>query len=406
MNKKSTFSLLTAMLVFGWALAQNGYQLPNPGFEQWDGGETSEPTHWNTFSSCDGSFAGLASNNHHYRRGGHRPGGNGDYYLTIYTQSILGIKANGNMTTGRVHAGAMSANSSENYNYTQRSNSDHNQPFTATPDSLYVWVSFYAESNSSIAQVTAIIHGDSDYRSPNDDGDPTQYKAIALARTTRTTTSASSMQWKQLQVPFKYLGSADAHYMLINMTTNSEPGAGAANDSLSIDDIEFIYSAWLTDLKYKGNTIAGFEKGKLHYEIHVDDINNVTPADIAFTTEVNDASANVEVLQLDCDTAVEIEVTVTAEDGTTQKVYTILATTSNYVSVIAPEKVAFDLYPNPASNKVEIVGNTAIRIIDMQGRVVMSHNIDGRKCIDISSVATGLYVVQDENGNVKKLFKQ
>ena len=34
------------------------YQLPNPGFEQWDGGTTSEPTHWNSFATSDGTFSG------------------------------------------------------------------------------------------------------------------------------------------------------------------------------------------------------------------------------------------------------------------------------------------------------------------------------------------------------------
>lgn len=140
----------------------------------------------------------MASSPHHYRRNGHRPGGDGSHYLTIYTKSVLFAKANGNMTTGCIHVGAATTNSNENYNYTDRSRSAHCQPFTATPDSLYVWVSFYAASSSSQAQITAILHGVSDFKSPNQVGQTGLYS-----------------------------GTAEPHYMLVNMTTNRNPGEGA-----------------------------------------------------------------------------------------------------------------------------------------------------------------------------------
>lgn len=403
--KKYTFLFFAVMSLAGWSAAQTVFQLPNPGFEQWDGDEESEPTHWNTFSTSDGTYASLASSNHHYRVSGHRPGGSGNYYLTIYTKSIIGYKANGNMTTGRVHVGSTSVTSSDNYNYTQRSNSNHCRPFTATPDSMYVWVSFFAGSSSSAAQVTAIIHGDSDYKSPNDDGTPSRYKGIAIARTTRTTSSSSDLQWKQIKVPFKYVGSSSANYILVNMTTNYLPGQGDADDALSVDDIEFIYSAWLTDLKFRGTTLPGFRKAIFYYVLHVDDINSLSPSDISYNTEVNDASVNVEVLQTDSDTAAEIEVTVTAEDGTTQKVYTIMATTSDYVSVQTPEIETFSVYPNPAKKTVTIEGNTTVDILDIQGRVVMNHKVDGRTSIDISGLPRGVYFVRNTNGAIKKIVK-
>ena len=394
------FSLL---FVCGIVSSQTVYQLPNPGFEQWDGGVESEPTHWNTFSSSDGSYSYLASSNHHYRRNGHRPGGDGNYFLTIYTKSIMGIKANGNMTTGRVHAGSMSATSSDNYNYTQRNNSDHCQPFTATPDSLYVWVSFYAEDADSKAQITAIIHGDSDFQSPNNDDNASLYKAIATVRTKRTTSSASQMTWKQLKVPFNYTGNSEASYILVNMTTNYQPGEGNKNDSLSVDDIEFIYSAWLSDLKFRGTTVDGFSKGRFDYTIHVDDINLLSTNDISYSTEVDDATVDVEVLQLDCDTAAELVVTVTAEDGITQKIYTILATTSLYVPILEAKEETFKIYPNPASDMIVIEGNAEVSVVDMLGRVVLSRKVQGNMNIDISGLPSGLYLVRDDKGNVKKI---
>ena len=207
--------------------AQNNYQLPNNGFESWDGSANdAEPTHWNSFATCDGSWSSLASSTHHYHRHGSRLGGTGSHYLTIYTQSILGIKANGNLTTGRIHAGSLSASSSDNYNYTERSNADHSYPFTATPDSMYVWVSFYAGSGNSVAQVEAVLHGNSDFKAPNDVSNTSLYKGRAVAEFTRTTTSDSQMQWQLMKVPFVYNGTSTANYMLVNMTTNKNPGEG------------------------------------------------------------------------------------------------------------------------------------------------------------------------------------
>ena len=205
MKQKVIFFVLLAIgtSIIATLNAQTNYQLLNNGFESWEStSNTSEPTHWNSFGTSDGAFSMLASSTHHYRRDGHRPGGAGAYYLTLYTESYFGIKANGNMTTGRVHAGAMSATSEENYNYTERSNSEHSQPFVSTPDSMYVWVSYYAESGESEAQVEVILHGDNDFRAPNDLGNSSLYKARATARTTRTTSSAYEMQWQQLKVPF------------------------------------------------------------------------------------------------------------------------------------------------------------------------------------------------------------
>lgn len=399
---KLTSILLVGIALCGSAVAQNIYHLPNPGFEQWDGGDESEPTHWNTFSSSDGTYASLASANHHYRVNGHRPGGEGSYFLTIYTKSIVGVKANGNMTTGRIHAGAMSATSSDNYNYTQRSNSEHCQPFTGTPDSMYVWISYYAASASSQAQITAIIHGDSDYKSPNDDGSPSKYKGIAIARTVRTTSSSSQLQWKQMQVPFRYVGSSEARYMLLNITNNYLAGQGDVNDALSVDDIEFIYSAWLTNIKVKGTSIEGFNKSRLNYAVHVDDINTLSPSDIAYSTEVDDATVEVEIMPLDCDTAVDVVLTVTAEDGTTQKHYKVLATTGYPVAVEAAEERTFKVYPNPASETVTVEGEGEIEIVDIAGRTVVRSECHGATQIDISQLPKGVYYVKNNKAKIVK----
>ncbi len=395
--------LFVVLLVAG-ICCQAQYQLDNPGFEQWDGSSsTSEPAHWNSFATSDGTYASLASSPHHYHRTGGRPGTAGSSYLTIYTKSIVGIKANGNMTTGRIHAGAMSASSSDNYNYTQRSNSNHCQPFSGTPDSMYVWVSFYAASAGSQAQVSAILHGDNDFRSPNHESTPSLYCGKAVARFNRTTSSANSMQWQLVKMPFVYDGTSSASYMLVNITTNTTPGGGDANDSLSVDDIEFIYSAWLSGITVGGVPVEGFDKGMLDYSMHVEDLD----VEVNAVTEVSDATMAFGRQVVD-DTTVLVTIDVTAEDNVTLRHYNVTLTTGTpAVGIDSPSasSVRLAVYPNPATEEVTVEAYGTVEVCDLQGRVLYRRQVCGMERISLAALPAGVYVVRC-NGVTTKVSKR
>ena len=387
------------------------YQLPNPGFEEWDGGTTSEPTHWNSFASADGTFSSLASSPHHYRRNGGRPGTEGSYYLTIYSTSIIGIVANGNMTTGRIHAGSMSAADEENYNYTQRSNASHCQPFTGTPDSLYVWVSFYAASVDSKAQVSAIIHGDNDFKSPNHEEDVDRYCGKAIGRFSRTSDSPSQPQWTLVQIPFEYSGNSAPRYLLLSLASNAVPGSGSGNDSLSIDDIQFVYSAWLTGVSIDGHAVKYFRKNKLDYTVHVDDPALLNPTVITATTEVDDATVVTAVEPLD-DTSSRVTLTVTAEDSVTVHTYTLTLTTGNPEGAFplaihpADPSAAFSLFPNPASDLIHLEGladGTLVALYDLSGRLLTDFGVhNAHSDIYIGNLTPGTYLLRC--GNTTRRF--
>ena len=387
--------------------AQNNYQLPNNGFESWDGSANdAEPTHWNSFATCDGSWSSLASSTHHYHRHGSRPGGTGSHYLTIYTQSILGIKANGNMTTGRIHAGSLSASSSDNYNYTERSNADHSCPFTATPDSMYVWVSFYAGSGNSVAQVEAVLHGNSDFKAPNDVSNTSLYKGRAVAEFTRTTTSDSQMQWQLMKVPFVYNGTSTANYMLVNMTTNKNPGEGDGYDSLSVDDIEFIYSAWLTSIKVNGEAVEGFQKDNFYYSVSVEDMDALQSAVVEGVTEVSDATVSVS-RETISDTSVRVTLTVKAEDSVTVREYHVVLSTAMPVVSIADvqQEEALRVYPNPVENVLNVKADGRVMVCDVTGRVVKEAKSCGSVQLDLGSLPAGVYFVRN-GGKSVKIIKQ
>ena len=322
MKRHSILLLVFSFYLLVSPLAQAQYQLYNPGFESWEGTSlTSRPSHWSSFPQSDGNYAALASTAQHYHRYGGRPGTSGSSFLTIYTRSVLGIKANGIMTTGQIHAGSTSASSSDNYNYTHRG-SAYCHSFSGTPDSMYVWVSFYASSSSSTAIVKAYIHGDNDFRSPNDESDASKYKGKAITTFTRTTSSSSSRQWVQKKVPFTYTGTSSVNYILMSLSTNSTPGGGAAQDSLSVDDFEFIYSAWLDNISINWDSIPTFQRGTLHYTDTVDTYDLLCSTTIQFSPQASDATVTVDTLWLN-DSTRQFILHVVAEDNVTTRDYTV-----------------------------------------------------------------------------------
>lgn len=249
MNKffKSGLSImLFSMLGFN-LFSQNGTQFDNPGFEQWTTRETTEinePIHWHAGGTATGLFAGLLSSQIE-PSDQIRPGSNGNKSVRIYPTSVFGITANGNMTNGRMNAASMSATGSDNYNYTQRSESAYNTPISVVPDSLVVWVCFRSESSTQKAQLRAAIHGDADYMFRADGTEEPANMLVASARHTFTRTSPANgdFQWTRISVPFVKDGPCnDPHYILFTITTNENPGEGSANDDLYIDDIELVYN--------------------------------------------------------------------------------------------------------------------------------------------------------------------
>lgn len=374
--------------------ARGQYQLENSGFEQWDGDNTSEPAHWNTFGSSDGSYSGLASSNHHYRRAGGRPGSGGSYYLTIYTRSMMGVKANGNMTTGRIHVGALSATSADNYNYTQRSNDAFSQAFTATPDSLRVWVSYYAADAASEASVEAFIHGDCDFRTPNDAGDKSLYWGHARVAVTRTTSSATSPVWQQVTVPFVYDGNATPAYVIANLTSNTEPGAGSAGDSLMVDDLEFVYSNWLSSIWINGHKLHQFEKDRTSYYYHVDDASLLTPGVLFAKAEVGDATVTYS-YDTPNDTTLQGMITVRAEDGS-ERTYEVTLTTGpadETLAVTVPDEGPAMALPNPVGEWLLLRGNGRAVLTDLSGREVMSGMVAGSATWKVGNLRSGIYLL-------------
>ncbi len=242
-----------AVLLSGAALAQNRPQINNGDFETWtfDGGNL--PNYFNSFQTADGTWSGTAyssSNRQVQRSSDTRPGSTGSFSCSIWSRKVWGVNAQGNLTTGRVHAGGTSATSNKNYNYSDRDGSNTRNgftnpcamPFTGRPDSLVVWVKFVpngTDSKHPYAKVTATIHDDFDYIDGYENTSPQSH----VVATAINMTIARTDSWKRLSIPFRYTNNgAQPRYILLSAATNAYPGGGNENDYLYLDDITLVYN--------------------------------------------------------------------------------------------------------------------------------------------------------------------
>ena len=233
------------------------YQIPNADFENW--AADNEPGNgWNSFASAGGDWAWAASMSPAPEK---VEGYNGGNAVLLKSTSILGAKANGNLTTGRINMGSMTPADAANYNFTDLSDGAHNWLFAGTPDSVECYAKF-TSGGSENGRGQFILHDEYAYRDPetsNEEG----YEAhkIALA----SILIPECEEWTRFSAPFEYTGTeADEQYMLASFTTNPVPG-GSANDELIIDDVRFIYNSELASLTYDGQDI--FVAGQANYVV-------------------------------------------------------------------------------------------------------------------------------------------
>lgn len=252
--KKSIIAILFLAVCIA-AYAQNDTpQIPNGDFETWTFDGANLPNNWNSFQTADGSLAakGYNSKNRQVQRSTDvRPGTTGNYSCKIWAREInlviVKIIAQGNLTSGRVHAGKASATAEENYNYSDTDGSTTNSGvtnpcamrFTGRPDSLVAWVKFSPKEAGSKAMFNAYIHDNCDFIK----GYAKQTASSHIVASVDYEIASTYGEWKRISLPFKYGTNNDPQYILINIATNTVPGKGAENDALWVDDIEMIYNS-------------------------------------------------------------------------------------------------------------------------------------------------------------------
>lgn len=276
MKKQFTKSLFLAMTFIAFGMVkmyaqEEKYQLRNSNFDEpfvtapGSGSTGTEPQFWHSFNSCTGSLASTARTTAQLSQSTDTRNGVG-YSARINARLVLIVVANGNLTTGRVNAGNMTASNPANHNFTDPNDDNFNEPWTATPDSMRFWAKYTTVNAGQYARMSTYIHDDFRFTDPLAGNANSADNIVGFAE---CEWQRGDQGWHQYTVPFDYasythLGKSPK-YILVTFSTKREPGGGDRNDALLIDDIEMVYSAWLTDLKVNGQTIAGFEKGLLTY---------------------------------------------------------------------------------------------------------------------------------------------
>lgn len=344
-----------------------GYQIGNAGFENFhtasvtnpysssDVVTSDEPDNWHSFMSAtnDGLAAVLAwmatNTPHTFISDVTRPGSKGTHSVLITSTSILGIVANGTITTGRLNAGSATAADKANHSWCDLSSTDtdaNGDPFytelSGLPDSVSVWVKFKQKSPSSeypYATISAAITDGTYYQDPEDK----EYTNV-IARAKNNTIESLDGAWQKVTVPFNYeIDSNEAFdsslmdgrkVLLVTISTNAEPGKGSI-DSLNVDDIELIYGCKLNDIKLKGESIVALEDGVFNYEASVNSDTEITSDDITVTSSSKGARITKSVTTVENSNDVKVVVTVTTADLKESNTYTFVLSNTSGISSVA-----------------------------------------------------------------------
>ncbi len=264
-----------------------GYQMPNPSFELWHPSDEThvEPDGWHSFETATGALAAFGG--HHLTKS--KNAHTGESCARIYSSSILGIVANGTMTTGRLNADAMIATDPANNAYLDTSMPELDGagkpfyiPLYSRPDSIAVWVRFRQGSvnpEHPYANISAVITDGTYYQDPED---KVYTNVVAKAKNDKIATTDG--EWVRVTAPFVYTENAvEPKAILVTISTNADAGQGSDGDEVLVDDIELIYNAKVTGLKIKGQDVPGFSPDVFEYEMELEQ--GVTTEDIEVVVE-------------------------------------------------------------------------------------------------------------------------
>lgn len=235
--KKITF------VIFGFVSLsfQAQTQIGNGNMEQWENvaAPTEEPNNWNSFKTGTGPFSGFA-NKQVERSSNIRAGATGMYCARIWSTSVLGIVANGNLTLGRINLGSATPANAANYNFSQIADTLFSEPCSLIPDSLVFWAKYTPTGAGQNARVHTLVHDNYETRDPIDAN--SQSHILATAELNYPSTNG---EWMRFSVPFVATANTGLipAFILTTFTTNSTPGGGANNDEVLIDDISLIYNS-------------------------------------------------------------------------------------------------------------------------------------------------------------------
>ena len=255
-------------------IAAGKTQIGNGDFEDWSNVTSSNhaPNNWNSFETATGGLASAANAVKVAMIEGGRPGSDGLYCADIFSNSVYGVVAQGNLTLGCINAGNMSAAHADNHNYSNTGDPAKSETIFKVPSAMKVWVKFVPGSTNTsypYARISATVHDKYNYITYGQASDDTnENKAHAIAQAER---NFLACEWTELTIPFEPTGNTTdgQKYIIVNFTTNAEPGKGQLGDHLYIDDIELVYPEPVVYNKYISVAVNGIHAEPVEAPIEV-----------------------------------------------------------------------------------------------------------------------------------------
>ena len=338
----------------------NHFQLPNSDFEDWNSNYNNEPNRWHGFKSAGGTFASTSANIASLGSSDDvRPGASG-HSAVITAGSIFGIVANGTMTNGKLMAGSYDATSYDNHAEMDKANGtdDFYMSLYAKPDKFNVWLK-YTQGSANVnnkASVSVKTFDGTYYQEPSDPATPYTNLSGSIVGG-----PIAACDWTHFSFDFDYdsyaANGANTEAIFVTFSTNGNPGSGSKNDAVYIDDIELVYLGSMTDLRYQGTTIAGWDPAVTVYNIEMAGEPNLDDFD---ATIEGVAAVLTKTMEQNADGSYRIAISVVSADLQNAACYIINVTA-------------------PAGKKGDVDDNGTVNINDVTALInyLLSHNSEG-----------------------------
>lgn len=240
-----------AFCLFGLSLlGLTQQQIENGNFENWENQGTAEeePVNWSSLKTADalaGTAPSVLSND---------TGRNGGNCARLIVKEVFGIKANGIMTNGRVHADFIPSNG---YVFTDPNDTQWHTSFSSRPDSVVGWYK-YEPQNGDKGKIEIVLHVNQGSLPFNG----TENNMIARAKFEFTSQQTT---WKRFSKAFNYYNQQTSEYILTTIasgdSTISETGS-----TLWIDDISLVYNTSNVEEHKDEITSVNASEGYLHFK--------------------------------------------------------------------------------------------------------------------------------------------
>ena len=263
----------------------NHFQLPNSDMEAWTN-SNGEPDRWHGFKTASGSYASISAGLVSLEQSDDVRVGADGHSAVMTAGGVFSSIANGTMTNGRLNAGSMFADNTANHAEMDKSKGtdEYYMPLYAKPDKFNVWLKCTNSNPDHKASVSVKTFDGTYYQEPVDKEYTNLSGSIVGGQ-------ISVCDWTQYSFPFDYdsyaANNAASEAIFVTFSTNGNPGEGNKGDALYVDDMELVYLADMTDLRYQGNTIEGWNPAVTAYSMELASEPNLDD----FTATVTGASA-------------------------------------------------------------------------------------------------------------------